>query len=54
LRNELDTVTLETPLFWSTWGRRTRGKTRAPMPGQKLKRAVAFYEEKGEEMLTKK
>jgi site-specific recombinase XerD len=106
----------ETPLFWSTWVRRSGGKTRAPMTGQnvwrlckvygrligypmlkphdlrhgvalevpeqhhdleevrallgharidttqiyttirppQLKRAVAFYEEKAEEMLTKK
>lgn len=116
LQKELDTVTPQTPLFWSTWGRRSGGKTRAPMTGQnvwrlckvygrligypmlkphdlrhgvalevlehhhdleevrallgharidttqvyttirppQLKRAVAFYEEKAEEMLTKK
>jgi site-specific recombinase XerD len=29
-----ETVRPETPLFWSTWGRRVVGKTRAPMIGK--------------------
>jgi site-specific recombinase XerD len=42
LHKELDTVTAETPLFWSTWGRRG-GKTRAPMTGQNVWRLCKVY-----------
>ena len=41
LGKALDAVTPETPLFWSTWGRRSGGKTRAPMTGQNVWRACA-------------
>ena len=30
------TLTHDTPLFWCEWGRRHRGKTRAPMDGKHL------------------
>ena len=43
LRKALDTVTPETPLFWSTWGRRSGGKTRAPMTGQNVWRLCKVY-----------
>jgi len=43
LGKELDTVTPETPLFWSTWGRRSGGKTRAPMTGQNVWRLCKVY-----------
>ena len=36
LRKELDVVEPDTPLFWSTWGRRAVGKTRAPMTGKNI------------------
>lgn len=43
LANELETVTPDTPLFWSTWGRRSGGKTRAPMTGQNVWRLCKVY-----------
>ena len=43
LSRELDTVTPDTPLFWSTWGRRTVGKTRAPMTGKNIWRLCKTY-----------
>jgi integrase/recombinase XerC len=33
----------ETPLFWSTWGRRGVGKTRAPMTGKNIWRLCKVY-----------
>jgi site-specific recombinase XerC len=33
----------ETPLFWSTWGRRIVGKTRAPMTGKNIWRLCKVY-----------
>src|SRR5205814_3127569 len=33
----------ETPLFWSTWGRRGTGKTRAPMIGKNIWRLCKVY-----------
>ena len=36
LAKELDKLGPETPLFWSTWGRRAVGKTRAPMTGKNI------------------
>src|SRR5262245_8104464 len=33
----------ETPLFWSTWGRRAVGKTRAPMTGKNIWRLCKVY-----------
>jgi len=29
-------VTPDTPLFWSTWGRRSIGKVQAPMAGKNV------------------
>ena len=43
LGEALDTVTPETPLFWSTWGRRSGGKTRALMTGQNVWRLCKVY-----------
>jgi Phage integrase family len=34
--NTVGTVTHDTPLFWSEWGRRNLGKTRAPMEGKNI------------------
>jgi site-specific recombinase XerD len=36
-------MTLETPLFWSSWGRRHEGKVRRPMSGKNLWRLVKTY-----------
>src|SRR5215467_1957414 len=33
----------ETPLFWSTWGRRAVGMTRAPMTGKNIWRLCKVY-----------
>jgi site-specific recombinase XerD len=33
----------DTPLFWSTWGRRGVGKTRAPMTGKNVWRLCKVY-----------
>jgi site-specific recombinase XerD len=38
-----DMHTSDTPLFWSTWGRRSGGKTRAPMTGQNIWRLCKVY-----------
>src|SRR5713101_5732214 len=43
LAKELEAVTPDTPLFWSTWGRRSGGKTRAPMTGQNIWRLCKVY-----------
>ena len=37
------TIGPETPLFWSTWGRRVFGKTRAPMTGKNIWRLCKVY-----------
>jgi integrase/recombinase XerC len=37
------TVTHDTPLFWSEWGRRNLGKTRAPMEGKSIWRLCKTY-----------
>jgi integrase/recombinase XerC len=39
----VETVRPETPLFWSTWGRRVVGKTRAPMIGKNIWRLCKVY-----------
>jgi integrase len=39
----VETVGPETPLFWSTWGRRVVGKTRAPMTGKNIWRLCKVY-----------
>jgi site-specific recombinase XerD len=38
-----DAVTPDTPLFWSSWGRRHRGKVRQPMTGQNIWRLCKVY-----------
>jgi len=43
LAKEMEIVTPDTPLFWSTWGRRSGGKTRAPMTGQNIWRLCKVY-----------
>lgn len=43
LAKEMEIVTADTPLFWSTWGRRSGGKTRAPMTGQNIWRLCKVY-----------
>src|SRR5262249_14977917 len=37
------TLTADTPLFWSEWGRRHQGKTRAPMEGKNIWRLCKTY-----------
>jgi integrase len=39
----VDPIGPETPLFWSTWGRRVVGKTRAPMTGKNIWRLCKVY-----------
>ena len=39
----VETIGPETPLFWSTWGRRVVGKTRAPMTGKNIWRLCKVY-----------
>ena len=43
LTAELGKVTPETPLFWSSWGRRAVGKMRAPMTGKNIWRLCKVY-----------
>ena len=43
LSTTVGTLTSETPLFWSTWGRRSGGKTRAPMTGKNIWRLCKVY-----------
>ncbi len=43
LAPELGSVTPETPLFWSTWGRRAGGKSRQPMTGKNVWRLCKVY-----------
>jgi integrase/recombinase XerC len=43
LAREGEGVAPDTPLFWSTWGRRTVGKTRAPMTGKNIWRLCKTY-----------
>jgi site-specific recombinase XerD len=43
LVKQIDRVTAEMPLFWSTWGRRAVGKTRAPMTGKNIWRLCKVY-----------
>jgi len=43
LKREVEPVGPETPLFWSTWGRRAVGKTRAPMTGKNIWRLFKVY-----------
>lgn len=39
----VQTLTPETPLFWSVWGRRSIGKHRAPMTGKNIWRLCKLY-----------
>jgi len=43
LRKEMEIVDPDTPLFWSSWGRRAVGKTRAPMTGKNIWRLSKVY-----------
>ncbi len=43
LKKEVEQVGPATPLFWSTWGRRAVGKTRAPMTGKNIWRLCKVY-----------
>jgi integrase/recombinase XerC len=43
LKKDMDAVGPETPLFWSTWGRRAVGKIRAPMTGKNIWRLAKVY-----------
>jgi site-specific recombinase XerD len=43
LARECEGLTPDTPLFWSTWGKRTIGKTRAPMTGKNVWRLCKIY-----------
>jgi integrase/recombinase XerC len=43
LKQHVHTVGPETPLFWSTWGRRSLGKTSAPMTGKNIWRLCKVY-----------
>jgi site-specific recombinase XerD len=43
LKAHVTSVTGDTPLFWSTWGRRTVGKTSAPMTGKNIWRLCKVY-----------
>jgi integrase/recombinase XerC len=43
LVQQVESVGPETPLFWSTWGRRAVGKTRAPMTGKNIWRLCKVY-----------
>jgi site-specific recombinase XerD len=43
LAAEAEPLTPDTPLFWSTWGRRTVGTTRAPMTGKNIWRLCKTY-----------
>jgi integrase len=43
LTPECEKVTPDTPLFWSTWGRRRVGRTRQPMAGKNIWRLCKTY-----------
>src|SRR5262249_34692966 len=43
LAHHVEKITAETPLFWSTWGRKGSGKTRAPMTGKNVWRLCKIY-----------
>jgi site-specific recombinase XerD len=43
LQPELGNVTPDTPLFWSTWGRRAVGRIRQPMTGKNIWRLCKVY-----------
>ena len=43
LAQEVESITPDTPLFWSTWGWRAVGTTRAPMTGKNIWRLCKVY-----------
>jgi site-specific recombinase XerC len=43
LAREGEALTPDMPLFWSTWGKRTVGRTRAPMTGKNIRRLCKTY-----------
>lgn len=43
LKKHIDVIGPDAPLFWSTWGRRAVGKTRAPMTGKNIWRLCKVY-----------
>jgi integrase/recombinase XerC len=43
LVKQVEKVGPETPIFWSTWGRRAVGQTRAPMTGKNIWRLCKVY-----------
>lgn len=43
LARECERVTPETPLFWSSWGKRAVGRTRAPLTGKNVWRLCKTY-----------
>ena len=43
LATEVDTLTPDTPLFWSSWSQRRRGKVQAPMTGKNVWRLCKTY-----------
>ena len=43
LEHQTEKVGPDTPLFWSTWGRRAVGRTRAPMTGKNIWRLSKVY-----------
>jgi integrase/recombinase XerC len=43
LVRSIDKIEPDTPLFWSSWGRRGIGKTRAPMTGKNIWRLCKVY-----------
>ena len=43
LPKRVEHVSPDTPLFWSTWGRRAIGKTAAPMTGKNIWRLCKVY-----------
>jgi site-specific recombinase XerC len=44
LKQRMQNVGPDTPLFWSTWGRRGVGKTSAPMTGKNVWRLCKVYD----------
>jgi integrase len=43
LKQSVERVGADTPLFWSTWGPRAVGKTSAPMTGKNIWRLCRVY-----------
>jgi site-specific recombinase XerD len=43
LTKQIEKIGPDTPLFWSSWGRRVVGKTRAPMTGKNVWRLCKVY-----------